>query len=463
MDKGTQERIQFSVRAEPRHPGGKDAYDPLAHRYRDGYVRPPGWWLHLEMGATPLPENVAAYTWTVTQSEGDFRYEAHYDDKVTSVEDVSVEVPAEGQYVVHLAVTLKNGRRLIYERQFCLRDYLVVALGDSYFCGEGNPDVPGEPNPLLGPVACNLATFTKFLVEKTPVQIPMRREAEWQEKHAHRSYRSGPALAADWLEIPSLGVVVTFLNFARSGSSIEQGLLAPREDEEWTDIGQIEEAARAVGDRPIDALLLSVGGNDIDFSDRLIDLIRDDLMLVGAGGGMGDDELNRRQELNEAKRRLAELPGRLDMLAEALQQLNTRQVYLMEYPTAQFEVINDQGEVVVSSGCGIFDGPDMDIDGKDAQLIKESGRKLNRKLRHAAQKYGWVMVRGVDDAFAGHGLCAEDAYFISAEESCKTQGDFRGTMHPNQKGHEAYGRCIQRALNLYTISPDLSIDTAARA
>ena len=53
MDKGTQERIQFSVRAEPRHPGGKDAYDPLAHRYRDGYVRPPGWWLHLEMGATP--------------------------------------------------------------------------------------------------------------------------------------------------------------------------------------------------------------------------------------------------------------------------------------------------------------------------------------------------------------------------------------------------------------------------
>ena len=84
---------------------------------------------------------------------------------------------------------------------------------------------------------------------------------------------------------------------------------------QWTALGQMEEARRTVGDRPIDTLLISTGGNDIDFSDRLLDLIQDDPALVGAGGPLGDDELNRKQEMREAKKRLQELPGRLDRLA----------------------------------------------------------------------------------------------------------------------------------------------------
>lgn len=79
----------------------------------------------------------------------------------------------------------------------------------------------------------------------------------------------------------------------------------------------------------------------------------------------------------------------------------------------------------------------MDIDGKDAQMIKESGKKLNHVLRKAAQRHGRIMVSGIADAFAGYGRCSEDPFFTSAEESCKTQGDFEGTMHPNKKGHRA--------------------------
>lgn len=455
-NKGTAQ-IEFSIITPSRHPQPCDGYDKVTHAYRSDYVRPQSWRLDLEIGITPAPEEIDSHRWTVRQIDGEFEYSVDHHEEASGIDDISVNVPEQGEYAVTLQVGLTNGRTITRERRFHLRDFLVVSIGDSYFCGEGNPDVPGVPNRITGPITCNLATFTKFLIEKTPLHIPMEREAEWQEKRAHRSYQSGPSLAAKDLQLPALGSVVTFLNFARSGSTIDEGLLGPRPiDEGWTDLGQVEEAKQTVGDRPIDALIISIGGNDIQFSERLVDLLRDDLMIIGTGGGMGDDEQNRREEKAEAKESLAKLPDRLDRLAEAVKVLNPRHIYLMEYPTGHFETVDEEGEVVVSSGCGIFEGPDMDIDGKDAQVIKNSAEKLNEVLRRATERHSWIFVDGVADSFAGHGRCSADPYFVSAEESCKIQGDFEGTMHPNKKGHEAYGSCIQKALSQYTIAPGLA-------
>ncbi|MDX1616163.1 MAG: hypothetical protein R3300_17760 [Candidatus Promineifilaceae bacterium] len=457
MAEETSERIEFSVAATSRLPKERNAYDPIAHCYLDDYVNPTAWQLNIEIGAAPLAENVAAHRWQVVQVDGEFRHQVEHQNKAAGMESISVKVPAQGHYLVTLTVDLKDGRQLSYERHFHLRDFLVVAIGDSYFCGEGTPDKPGKVSSVAGAVTCNLATFTKFLAEKTPLHVPMEREAQWQEEKVHRSHQSGPSLAVTDVQVPSLGAIITFLNFSRSGSSVEQGLLNPRPQDEWTELGQIEELKQTVGERPIDALLISVGGNDIEFSDRLIDLIRDDLVLAGAGDGLvGDDEMNRRQEVAEARRKLQELPERMNRLAEAIEPLEAKQVYLVEYPTAQFDSINENGDVVVSSGCGIFDGPDMDIDGRDAQAIKESGRRLNQTLSQAAHRHGWIMVGGIAEAFAGHGLCSPEPYFISAEESCRTQGDFKGTLHPNRQGHRVYGGCIRKALNRYTVVPEIS-------
>ena len=420
-------------------------------------MHPQSWQLTLKAGIAPAKEAISAYEWRVEQIDGSFVYRVEYKEKVSGVEDMTVEVPETGAYRITLTLWQENDRLQTYEHLYHLRDLLIVAIGDSYFCGEGNPDVPGKPSSAMGPIACNLATLTKFLVEKTAVTVPMEREAEWQEKRVHRSYQSGPSLAAADLELPSLGIVTTFLNFARSGSSIDQGLLAPLPSDTWTEIGQLQETKETIGDRPIDALLISTGGNDIEFPKRLIDLIREDLLMVGAGDGvLGDEELNRRQEVAEAKEQIEALPEKMERLATAVHELNARRVYLMEYPMAHFDSVNEAGEVVVSSGCGIFDGPDMEIDGKDAQVIKQSGEKLNRTLRQTAEKHGWLFVEGIAEAFAGHGRCSPEPYFISAEESCQTQGDFEGTMHPNRKGHRAYAQCIQKALYAYTVAPRLA-------
>ena len=450
-----EERIEFSVTTASRHPQVADAYDPVGHVYKKEYVQPESWRLYIEMGASPRHELVEAYRWFVEQLAGDFEYEVMYHDKVTGIEGLSVEVPDQGEYRITLEVDLANGRSLTAQRHFYLRDFLVVAIGDSYFCGEGNPDKPGVPSSLIGPITCNLATFTKFLVEKANFKIPMEREARWQEVRAHRSYQSGPALAAKALQTPTLGIVVTFLNFARSGASIDAGLLTPLPSDDWTELGQVEELKRTVGDRKIDALLISTGGNDIEFPKRLLDLLRKDLIIVGAGGGLGDDAQARREEMAEANKQLEQLPGKFDKLAKAISPLNVRQTYLMEYPCGHFDTINEAGEVVAASGCGIFDGPDMDIDGKDAQVIKDSAKKLNKILQRTTQRYGWILVKGIAEAFAGHGRCSPEPFFVSAEESCKTQGDFRGTMHPNQAGHQAYGKCIQEAIYRYSIAPTI--------
>jgi lysophospholipase L1-like esterase len=347
---------------------------------------------------------------------------------------------------------MSDGSNRQREQTFQLQDLLFVALGDSYYCGEGTPDVPGETVAVTGSFACNGATFTKFLQEKAGLQVPMKREAEWQEKLVHRSHNNGVVQAVRALEDQPQGRVITFLNFARSGASIEKGFLAPREDDDWTTIGEVEEAKTTVGDRPIDVLLISAGGNDVEFSDRLIDLLRDDLPVVGAGGILGDEALNRQQEYEEVLRLLDELPDKLDRLAAAIEELNPGHVFITPYPLAQFDVINEEGEVETRSGCGIFDGPDMDVDAKDAQLMKESGKKLNAKLQEAARRHGWHYVDGIVEGFAGHGRCSDDKYFYSAEESCFTQGDFRGTLHPNRKGYRVYADAIVSAVRAYAFS-----------
>ena len=78
-------------------------------------------------------------------------------------------------------------------------------------------------------------------------------EHQYKEEYVPRSYQSGPSLAAADSENPTLGVVITFLNFARSGASIDEGLLEPGATDDWTELGQIEEAKCTVGERPITA------------------------------------------------------------------------------------------------------------------------------------------------------------------------------------------------------------------
>src|SRR3954465_2330206 len=114
-------------------------------------------------------------------------------------------------------------------------DYVVASIGDSVASGEGNPDVSPRG---------------------------------WLERRCHRSLRSGAALAARAVELGDRHSVVTLVPLACSGATVGEGLLAPYDGVEPNRAKgalppQVDQL-RAI-DRDVDALLISVGANDVNF------------------------------------------------------------------------------------------------------------------------------------------------------------------------------------------------------
>ncbi len=98
-------------------------------------------------------------------------------------------------------------------------------------------------------------------------------EAEWQDQRCHRSGYSAQALAAWSIERRDPRTSVTFIHLACSGGTIEEGLIGPYSGAEYgpTPIrAQVDKALELVGDREVDAVLVSVGGNDVGFAPQII-------------------------------------------------------------------------------------------------------------------------------------------------------------------------------------------------
>jgi hypothetical protein len=105
--------------------------------------------------------------------------------------------------------------------QVVVRERLIVALGDSFGSGEGNPDHP--------------ATFKAVSpTVQWPVQPKAGRhiieDAAWWDDACHRSLLSWPALAALAQAISNPHEVVQFASFACSGAEVYDGMLRAQVD-----------------------------------------------------------------------------------------------------------------------------------------------------------------------------------------------------------------------------------------
>ncbi|MEF8789009.1 MAG: GDSL-type esterase/lipase family protein [Haloarculaceae archaeon] len=316
--------------------------------------------------------------------------------------------PGVGDYRVKLQAARSTGVDVASRSVRMRRDRLIVSIGDSFASGQGVPDRPdrsGRPGTGSDPV--------------------------WVEPEAYRSFRSGPALAARDIEDRTAGDLVSFLSFATSGATIRDGLLSPQHH--WQAVGQIEEAKRTVGDRSIDALLLSIGGNDVGFASGLKE-------LTAGFSSHGDIA-------EEVEAEIERLEDKFDTLATAIDDLDPDHVFITEYPIAFFDV-DDDGSVSV--GCGVFtDAPigGFGISEEDALEIKRLGKLLNKQVEDAAERHDWTYVDGVVEGFRGHGYCrGEDRYFVTWSESTRRQNDHKGVMHPDQSGHEVIADRIVAAM-----------------
>jgi hypothetical protein len=360
-------------------------------------------------------------------------------------------------------------------------DALIVALGDSFASGEGNPE-----RPIGGDES--VATWAD---DGSGTQSTV-----WEaHQRAHRSTLAAAAQAALELERADPRSSVTFVFLAASGASVEEGLLGPHpgvdREELWPDRAdlppQIDEVARLLGcredagcDRTVDALILSIGGNDAGWARLQGELVAlENLGLAGFYEALVDLAFDR------AERDIGALPGLLERADAAIAaRFETDRILLVGYPSPirGYETVGAERFPICD---GVLGGiiPFLEIDAVELALAEERfADPLNDTLRNAASTLGWDFIDSHGDGFRGHGYCGTDPYdsaafpgnpypgnveipddpgvrwFRQADESVAIQGApgagtftpeelaTRGANHPNEYGHRAIAEALLDAL-----------------
>lgn len=358
------------------------------------------------------------------------------------------EVPKKGIYKITGEAKYKNGKTKKLSSDVKILDHLIVVLGDSYISGEGNPDKNLEPG-HVDEMLCKPTTFrTGMPISNIPNQ--------WQESNAHRSYNNGAYYASERIsrKTGTTHRLVRFVSFARSGAKIIEGLIGPNmvnNRDGWIQMGQIDEAIATIGSNKIDALILSISGNDVAFASSL------EYLVIGDTDARNDTERKRLEKKFDERLRL--VPSMFEMLNQKLNGLSIRNILICEYPVKLFES-SVNGVPFDGNPCGIFLSPfsQFSLEKEDGVLFKKLGGELNRTIESAAKKYGWKYVTGINDAFSGHGYCAPETYYVGAEESCKNQDDVTGVAHPNKKGQKVIGDAIYKHLKPLIDKLSTSID-----
>ncbi len=347
-----------------------------------------------DVGTIRLP--AASYEWDITNRDLET-------ERWSAGPEIDVLLP-EGTFDVRLTVRVRVPFGSMAVRGWgtvVVDDILVAALGDSYASGEGNPEVADAGS---GP-------------QWAEGGIDPRSDGD--HASAHRSTVAWPARVALELERRDPRSSVTFVSLASSGATIDAGLVG----REGSRPPQVEALAQLTGDREVDVLLLSAGGNDIGFgqavrelvdADALFDPIcyRVDLANVWTSVVTGDWGRDTRLVFapslgcrTVAARGLQvagldDLPDAFDRLAR---EVSAREIVVAEYPDPTGGGDCDE---IVGDALPIFRFHEIDRR-EQAEAVARILEPLNTVVREAAARHGWRYAGGVAGRFAdGHGYCA---------------------------------------------------------
>jgi GDSL-like Lipase/Acylhydrolase family len=386
---------QFNWKQADRYFASWAAWSTNRDRYRRDYVHPDGYIVDLDAcgssGSTnPNPNRpnnaIASYRWEINGPGRAVRPAS-----VNSGCRFWASFPAIGRYDVRLIVTDDHGKTFSTERDVRIReDLVIVSLGDSNASGEGN----------INP------------------------DDHWSDWVCHRSFTSGPALAAERLEINRAGTV-TFLSLACSGAKVSRGLLRSYAGQENNgtpldpQVDVMEEMLCPSGPdscRDVDAILVSAGVNDLGFADIISHCAADSAIF--------DDCSEDIEFVGKLNQRFLGLDELYDALGDRLDEgpLADAKIYITEYPDDPFD-----GE----GGCGFL----RKINDDEGAWLHRQAVRLNQEIRSAAARNGWNYVGGIADGFRGHGYCADHPWFVGLGDSVLKQENPDGTLHPNRSGH----------------------------
>jgi hypothetical protein len=366
--------------------------------------------------------------------------------------------------------------------------FVIIAFGDSYASGEGDPEVAGsyaiDGRPGTAEIWTRTSDATAF-------------DAAWR---CHRSPKAGAARAAATLQAKYPAINIVFASFACSGAQADSGLLGvyTGSDDHFvtsppvaSQISQAETFLATQPDRHVDAIVMNIGGNDAHFAD----IIRDCLFIpdvplpqlsASAPLVLKGCESNPYTRANFTTG-LASLAGPNGLYGQINSAFNTRlapgRVYLTEVPNP---TRGSDGQFCHLSGPSPYNKATRD----EARFIETTVMNgLNTQFRTSAaqmQPRPWVVVSGIADDYRTHGICSATSWFRSADEAMRIQGPevftfhltapdgsqvsvgalSSGFLHPNSAGYVAIGNRIAAQLDqqiqaqfTVAVAPRLTVDS----
>jgi len=409
---------------------------------------------HVTLDAGNSSGAIASYQWTVVEKKAGFTVPLF--TQPLDVPTLELDLP-EGLYTALLTVRGVDGSKATRQQDFQVKDLLIVALGDSLASGEGNPERPATRN--------------------GQVTISAEWADDWSEngkevaKQSHRSTKAAAAQAALEIERADPHTSVTFIFLAASGSAIgwqKGGMLSSKSGIENGSVSippqvdRLRDLLLKDGQtRRVDALYMSIGGNDAGFKDVVQGLVDADPLY---------DLFTYHSDLkgvrNAANKKLDELPGHYDALAFALKdRLDIAKVFISDYP----DPTNHRG-----GSCSEILGDivwSMEIDSAERGILRQLLRRLNTTIADSASEHGWQLIGNLSETFHDHGYCESHGqrWFRTAGESQWMQGPFNGlvdfmnransdgTVHPNSLGHQAIQERLKQAFG-FGVSPFVDSD-----
>ena len=364
-------------------------------------------------------------------------------------EPIAVDVP----YPAGATLTAVVQGRRVASAIVRVKDLFIVGLGDSYASGEGNPDRPvrwrDDRSQSFGK-AGNVVLAGYPARKAVPISYRGRRivgpSAFWLSQPCHRSLYSYQLRVAMGLAVENPHRAVTFLGLSCSGAKVANGLLGQWKGVEkfvatpklsqvgqaavaqcggrgyatrsyassFTDGGRVPaldgltlERCPPNRARKVDLVMVSIGGNDIDFAKLVAYAILRDRSPLRRLSEVTDQVVTPRQSLA----RFRELRSRYKMLRRALHNHlhipweETARIILTAYPKIAME--RDGRTVCEGDNQAGLDGfPGYRLDRRRTAAAEGVSERLTQLMRSVSRAYGWTFVAEHRDWFAGRGLCA---------------------------------------------------------
>jgi hypothetical protein len=372
------------------------------------YVSPSDWTVELFLtdgDAKTCPSGVT-FDWTVTGAGKTITPDTHECR-------ASAQVPKLGTYAV-TAKEMKDGKATGTEatnKKVIVKDWLIVGFGDSNGSGQGNP-------PYINPRCDRSVASYQY------------QTALYVENHDPRSS-------------------VTFVFDSCSGARSDQVWQNSYEGQEPSGNvilpPQIDQVKSVIGDRKPDAVIMSVGINDLYFGSIMgfcatynstgtaftnhtcesahVTPTKDALGYTTAYSESAD--FADATVATRTAERIRLLPGRLALLNDHLRSLDAAHIFASQYPD---ESTNAKGQL-----CDDTAGPFPKLSSTVWGWLQQTGSSLNAAVA-GTSSLGWVPITGVAAGFVGHGYCSTDSYFDTPPRSLWEQGNSNGSFHATAKG-----------------------------